>query len=100
MERYLGLNNSYDTQWKGSWLGLDALLGLGEKLSLNSTVEYHWVNYSAEANWNLRSDGTSGQLQTCRERSWHGVRGCLIPIQQQSEMNISLERQKWNTYRI
>ncbi|MDJ0781213.1 MAG: hypothetical protein QNJ22_04540 [Desulfosarcinaceae bacterium] len=56
-----GLNSTYETRWRGPWLGLDAdytvvlnrpvmtmMFGLG--------IEYHWAYYSASADWNLRSD--------------------------------------------
>ena len=82
-----GLNNNYDTQWKGSWLGLDALLGLSEKLSLNSTVEL-----SLGRNTRRRPIGICAtiwrirQFQACRE--WHGTvvsLGAAYPLQQESE---------------
>ena len=51
-----GLQSSYDTKWDGPWLGIDFELGLNEKHSVNASFEYHWASFSAEANWNLRSD--------------------------------------------
>lgn len=51
-----GLNSTYQTQWKGPWLGLE-LLGQGAKnLSAFLLAEYHKADYYAEADWNLRSD--------------------------------------------
>lgn len=95
-----GLNNSYDAQWKGSWLGMDALLGLGENISLNSTMEYHWVNYSAEANWNLRSD-FAHPVSFKHVAKGHGILvsvGASYRFSRNFLMNVSFERQKWNTY--
>ncbi|MGB8598826.1 MAG: hypothetical protein WCD07_03205 [Burkholderiales bacterium] len=51
-----GLGNGYDTKWQSAWAGLEALRGMGEKLTLNAKGEMHLVDYSAEANWNLRND--------------------------------------------
>lgn len=95
-----GLQNSYTTQWKGSWLGMDALLGLGGNISLNATVEYHWVDYSAEADWNLRSD----LAHPVSFRHVAKGRGTLLSLgaryrfSRNFVLNTSLERQKWNTY--
>ncbi len=52
-----GLDSSYDTRWQGPWAGLNLeLLFPGERHKLSAGIEYHWVDYKAEANWNLRSD--------------------------------------------
>jgi len=51
-----GLNSSYDAQWQGPWMGIDALLKTGMAWSLFATVEYHWADYAAHANWNLRPE--------------------------------------------
>lgn len=98
---FTGLNNSYDTRWKGVWLGMDALLGIGENVSLTGTVEYHRVDYLAEANWNLRSDFAhpvsfrhvakgQGRLLSVGA-SYRFTRNFLV--------NASFERQRWNTHR-
>ncbi|MBI5627093.1 MAG: hypothetical protein HY935_07860 [Nitrosomonadales bacterium] len=51
-----GLNSSYDAKWQGPWVGIDALLESGGDWSLTATGEYHWADYSAHANWNLRPE--------------------------------------------
>jgi len=51
-----GLDSSYDTQWWGPWLGTDLSWRLGEKISLCGSFAWHFVEYEAEADWNLRSD--------------------------------------------
>jgi hypothetical protein len=55
------LDSSYDARWRGPWLGVDTCYTL--KLPRPSLImafglglEYHWVDYSASADWNLRSD--------------------------------------------
>jgi len=49
-----GLNSSYKTEWKGPWAGIDLFLETDNQFTLFGFVEYHWPDYSAEANWNLR----------------------------------------------
>ncbi len=96
----IGLYNTYDAQWKGSWLGLDALLGLGETISLSSTVEYHRVDYSAEANWNLRTD-FSHPVSFKHVAKGYGILtsvGISYRFSRNFLMSVSYERQKWNTY--
>jgi Protochlamydia outer membrane protein len=51
-----GLNSSYQAAWYGPWLGADVFLDLKESGTAFARLETHWVNYFAEADWNLRSD--------------------------------------------
>jgi hypothetical protein len=54
-----GLHSTYKTNWNGPWIGLDLLYDLNRKFSwfsnshLALSVEQHWADYSATANWNL-----------------------------------------------
>lgn len=51
-----GLDNTYTHVWKGPFAGLDLAWTAGERLLLKASAEYHWADFNAEANWNLRSD--------------------------------------------
>ena len=57
-----GLDSRYQTRWKGPWLGVDLLFSIPcqdtpfTHIGLTFTGEYHWVDYDAEADWNLRTD--------------------------------------------
>ena len=57
-----GLDSRYQTRWKGPWLGADLLFSIPgtntpfTQVGVMFTGEYHWVDYSADANWNLRED--------------------------------------------
>ncbi len=52
---FAGLNSSYDAQWTAPWLGFDAGMDMdGTRIKIN--FAYNFTTYSAEANWNLRSD--------------------------------------------
>lgn len=49
------LDSSYRAYWFGPWLGLNIDLTPIEKLKIELLGEFHWVEYFAEANWNLRT---------------------------------------------
>ena len=51
-----GLNNSYDAEWKGMWLGITSQFLLPKQWILSTSLKYHRVDYTADANWNLRSE--------------------------------------------
>lgn len=53
---YGGLNSSYEARWKGPWIGIDALYHVNHQISLHADFEYHKADYSAQANWNKRTD--------------------------------------------
>lgn len=49
------LNSTYETQWQGVYAGLGwGLKTKTHELSLNA--RYFWLDYQAEADWNLRTD--------------------------------------------
>lgn len=51
-----GLNSSYNTQWMGPWWGLNAGWDSGRRVAIEAGIEYHLADYTAQANWNLRTD--------------------------------------------
>jgi hypothetical protein len=51
-----GLDSSFDTKWYGLWVGIDMSFKASNKITLFAGFEYHWADYEAEANWNLRTD--------------------------------------------
>ena len=57
-----GLDSTYETEWKGPWVGLDLIIRSPDKTTLLDDFElgfgfeYHWADYNADANWNLRTD--------------------------------------------
>ena len=59
---FSGLDSTYEAEWKGPWVGLDVVFRSPHKKSqrndfeLGLGFEYHWADYDAEANWNLRTD--------------------------------------------
>lgn len=57
-----GLNSTFQAQWLGPWVGMDlryktAQNPLRSAMAFEFNLEYHFaVSYTAEADWNLRSD--------------------------------------------
>ena len=57
-----GLDSTYDAEWRGPWIGLDVTLETENftkaiaPMSFYFGWEYHWADYYAEADWNLRDD--------------------------------------------
>ena len=51
-----GLDSSYTAYWYGPWLGTNIDYQINDKIKFTLGVEYHWVEYYAEADWNLRDD--------------------------------------------
>lgn len=53
--RFNGLDSTYTAHWFGPWVGIQ----YGRRINnhqLSFNYEYHWPNYYAEADWNLRTD--------------------------------------------
>jgi hypothetical protein len=59
---FSGLDSTYEAEWKGPWVGFDVVFRSLHKKSRRNDFEfglgfeYHWADYDAEANWNLRTD--------------------------------------------
>lgn len=51
-----GLDSSYDTKWWGPWLGTDLNWRLNERATLCGDFAWHFADYEAKADWNLRDD--------------------------------------------
>lgn len=58
-----GLESTYRTAWVGPWAGVDLRYYIGglhdtahRPMELGLSFEFHYADYDAEANWNLRQD--------------------------------------------
>ena len=51
-----GLDSHYDTQWQGPWLGARLQLKGSPRTVLSFDFAYHFADYLADGNWNLRND--------------------------------------------
>ncbi|MCF6265385.1 MAG: hypothetical protein L3J57_02425 [Desulfuromusa sp.] len=50
------LDSSYTAYWYGPWLGANIDYQANQKIKITVSAEYHWVEYFAQADWNLRSN--------------------------------------------
>lgn len=50
------LDSRYDTEWWGPWLGLELSFSPNSDWKMGGGLQYHFADYQAEANWNLRDD--------------------------------------------
>jgi opacity protein-like surface antigen len=53
---FAGLDSSYDAKWRGPWTGVEVEFQPLARLSLYGSLHYHWADFEAEADWNLRDD--------------------------------------------
>ncbi len=53
---FAGLKSSYETVWRGPWVGLAAEFALSESDFLSVEYQFHLAEYIGVGNWNLRSD--------------------------------------------
>ncbi len=93
------LDSTYETAWDGPWLGLDVVFQLNKKHLFNAEFEYHWANYYAVADWNLRddyahpksfeheADGTGIVVAAGWTYLFHGGWG----------LNLTIDYQSWST---
>lgn len=57
-----GLDSTYEAAWRSPWIGLDLQFEARERkawahrLEGYASVEVHWADFEAEADWNLRED--------------------------------------------
>lgn len=96
-----GLNSSYDAQWQGPWVGMDALLDSGGDWSLTVTGEYHWADYSAQADWNLRPE-FSHPVSFVHTANGQGIvlaAGATYLFSKDWRVVFSVETQQWSTGR-
>ena len=53
---YDGLDSSYDARWSGPWAGLEATWRARPRLAFSARFAYHWADFHAQGDFNLRSD--------------------------------------------
>ena len=94
-----GLASSYDAQWIGPWLGAEALIEAERGWSIMANLEYHLADYSASANWNLRTDLAHpvSFRHTATGAGFVMSLGASYPVKKNWEMEFTLVRQNWST---
>ena len=95
----VGLDSTYDAEWQGLWVGCDINYAIDKKHSFYAELEYHWADYYAEANWNLRTD-LAHPRSFEHDADGSGVvitLGFNVSLKQQWTLNINVDYQKWST---
>jgi hypothetical protein len=94
-----GLNSSYDARWIGPWFGAEALIETERGWSIMANLEYHLVDFSASANWNLRAD-MAHPVSFKHSATGSGFimsLGASYPVKSKWKLDLILERQSWST---
>lgn len=102
---FSGLDSSYDTQWYGPWLGIDlnfkatSIKTFVHRLETFFSYEYHWADYEAEADWNLRDDFKHPKSFThdADGNGWIIRAGFNLALQQHIALNFNFDYQDWST---
>ena len=100
-----GLHSSYDTEWKGPFLGIDMRFKAGkpsnfaERLETYFSYEYHWADYHAKANWNLRDDLQHPKSfeHKADGTGWIIGAGLNVILQRHLALNFDVDYQNWST---
>jgi hypothetical protein len=100
-----GLDSSYDTEWYGPWLGIDinfrapAIKTIAHRFETFISYEYHWADYEAKADWNLRNDFKHPKSFThdADGNGWIFRTGFNFILQRNIALNFNYEYQDWST---
>ena len=94
-----GLNNRYDAEWKGLWLGIASQFALAQQWTLSTDLKYHRVDYAADANWNLRKEFMH-PLSFEHQAKGVGVEAAVAvsyPMSTHTKLQFLMQYQKWQT---
>ncbi len=100
-----GLDSSYDAEWEGPWIGIDLSFRAAElktfahRFETFFSFEYHWADYDAEADWNLRDDfqhPKSFEHDTDGD-GWIIRGGFNLVFQRHVALNFNFDYQDWDT---
>ena len=100
-----GLDSSYDTEWYGPWIGFDLrfkarkIAAFAHRFETYFTYEYHWVDYNAEANWNLRDDFRHPKSfeHDADGNGWKIGVGFNLWLHRNCALNFNYDYQDWST---
>jgi len=99
-----GLNSTYRTEWEGPWAGVELWLEGPNHFMVFGNLEYHWLDYYAEADWNLRTgpDGFAHPKSFEHTAEGNGLTGTVgfifQPVKDKSWLvKVSADFQNWET---
>jgi hypothetical protein len=101
---FAGLDSSYETEWQGPWIGIDVHLRAGktgdfaERFQAYFSYEYHWAEYHAEADWNLRDNFQHPKSfeHDADGSGWIIRTGFNFSLQRHIALNFNLDYQNWS----
>ena len=97
---YAGLNSTFNTHWRGPWLGLDLRLAAAKRWTTYAELEYHYSYYDAQADRNLHSDlkHPKSQDQTARGKGTHiGLGMSYALLVPNSFFNVGVKQSQYST---
>jgi hypothetical protein len=94
-----GLDSTYETEWSGPWIGADIAYLPVSKWTFTTSIEYHWADYSAEADWNLRDDFKHSKSfeHKADGDGWGAGVGLIYALNKQLSVGLSGDYLNWNT---
>jgi len=100
-----GLDSTYDTEWHGPWLGIDlnfrapAIKSFAQRWETFISYEYHWADYEAEADWNLRDNFKHPKSfsHDADGNGWILRTGFNLMLDRHIALNFNYEYQDWST---
>lgn len=100
-----GLDSSYETKWRGPWVGIDMHFRADEiktfahRIETYLTYEYHWADFEAVANWNL-IDNYAHPKSFKHDTNGNGFvigAGINCMLTQHWALNLNFDYQDWST---
>ena len=100
-----GLDSSYETKWKGPWIGIDLqfraakIATFAHRLETYLTYEYHWADFEATANWNLNQNFAHPKSfrHDTDGRGFVIGAGVNCILDEHWALNFSFDYQEWST---
>ena len=102
---FSGLDSKYETEWQGPWIGFDMrfkakeIRAFAHRFEPYFSFEYHWADYDAKAEWNLRSD-LAQPVSFKHDADGTGIvlgAGFDVVISTSLALNFNLDYQDWET---
>ena len=100
-----GLDSSYETEWYGPWIGFDLrfkaheITTFAHRFETYFYYEYHWADYNADANWNLRDDFAHPKSfeHDADGNGWKIGAGFNLWLHRNWALNFNCDYQEWST---
>ena len=95
-----GVNSTYQSRWEGRWIGVEFLTDMPNDVNAYFRLEQHWADYSAEANWNLRTDlehPRSFEQEANGTGTVVSLGFLTVPKSSRWSIRVGLDYQRWTT---